>query len=419
MSNASVRILLIEDNPADARFIRELLREVTTMAFDVECASSLTQGFERLSVGEFDALLLDMSLPDSAGMRTFTRTLERAPHLPIIILTGFNDEATAISAVASGAQDYLVKGQVQGPLLARAVRYAIERKRVGDEIRRLNAMLEERVAARTAELKELNQELEAFAYSVSHDLRAPLRHIEGFVQLLLQRTAGQLDETATHYAHAVSKAAIEMGRLIENLLAFSRTGRAEIHTRRVELSTLVAEVKEQLGPALQQRTITWEIGELPAVEADPVLLRVVLTNLLSNAIKFTATRDCAHIEIFAQRHLPVRTVEGGVTAASPDPYFDVHAAPSQVVIVVRDNCVGFDMQHVDRLFGVFRRLHSAEEFEGTGIGLATVRRIINRLGGRVWAEGKVDGGATFYFSLRRAVELSAGTQGASPMSSDR
>ncbi len=401
MSNAGIRVLLIEDNPADARLIRELLREVTTLAFDVECAGSLSQGFERLSVGRFDALLLDMSLPDSTGMRTFTRAQEHAPHLPIIILTGLNDESTAISAVASGAQDYLVKGQVQGPLLARAIRYAIERKRVGDEIRRLNATLEERIAARTAELKELNQELEAFAYSVSHDLRAPLRHIEGFVQLLLQRTAGQLDETATHYARAVSKSAIQMERLIDDLLAFSRTGHAELHTRRVELSALIAEVKEQLSPALQQRTVTWEMGELPAVEADPALLRVVLTNLLSNAVKFTATRDHARIEIFAERLLPVRTAEGGVP---PHPQPGVCTVPSQVVIVVRDNGVGFDMQYVDRLFGVFRRLHSAEEFEGTGIGLATVRRIINRHGGHVWAEGKVDGGAAFYFSLRRAEE---------------
>jgi PAS domain S-box-containing protein len=238
-----------------------------------------------------------------------------------------------------------------------------------------------RVGETAAQLKETNAELEAFSYSVSHDLRAPLRHIGGFVQMLLRREKERLDATSSRYLEVISQAAGRMGQLIDDLLAFSRAGREEMKLQRVEPSEMVERARQELAPVLEGRQISWQIGPLPAVQADPALLQLVWVNLLSNAIKYTAPRARARIEIGATR--------------SED-------AKGELIFFVRDNGVGFDPRYGDRLFGVFQRLHAEEEFEGTGIGLAQVRRIIHRHGGRVWAKGEVDGGAAFYFSLREA-----------------
>jgi PAS domain S-box-containing protein len=241
----------------------------------------------------------------------------------------------------------------------------------------MNTALEQRVAERTAELQAINQELEAFSYSVSHDLRAPLRHIAGFVHMLQQHEGERLDATSRHYVQIIAEATHKMGQLIDDLLAFSRSGRGELRTRPVSLDTLVRDVQQELVLALQQRCIVWEVGPLPVVQGDPALLRLVWTNLLSNALKYTTPRSEARIAI--------GTLPG---------------APGETVLFVRDNGVGFDMRYVDKLFGVFQRLHRDDEFPGTGIGLAIVRRIVHRHGGRVWAEGAVGSGATFYFTLR-------------------
>jgi len=242
-------------------------------------------------------------------------------------------------------------------------------------LRHLNEDLERRVAERTGELEEANRELESFSYSVSHDLRAPLRHITGFAQLLERRAKGVLDEVSLGYLKTISDAAKEGGKLVDDLLAFSRMGRAEMRLVSVPLAEVLSEVQRELAPEYASRAIDWKIGTLPRVQADPSLLRLAVKNLVANAIKYTRGRDEAHIEIDAR-------IEEG----------DVH-------VWVRDDGVGFDMQYVDKLFGVFQRLHTVEEFEGTGIGLANVRRIINRHGGRVWAEGQVGAGATFHFTL--------------------
>jgi PAS domain S-box-containing protein len=251
-----------------------------------------------------------------------------------------------------------------------------ERKRAVEEIRQLNADLEQRVRERTAALEVANQELEAFSYSVSHDLRAPLRHVSGYVELLQRGSTSFLDDKSRHYLQSIAESARQMGLLIDDLLAFSRVARTEMQPSAVSLERLVAEARHDVRDETAGREVRWTVGALPEVHGDRSLLRLALVNLISNALKYTRPRAPAEIEV----------------ACLAD-------TETEVVICIRDNGVGFDMQYVDKLFGVFQRLHRAEEFEGTGIGLANVRRIIQRHGGRTWAEGAVGGGAAFYFSL--------------------
>jgi PAS domain S-box-containing protein len=253
-----------------------------------------------------------------------------------------------------------------------------ERKRTQQELERLNRELEDRVRNRTAQLEAANKELEAFSYSVSHDLRAPVRHIDGFVKLL-EREHPPTTDKAAHYLRTIAASSHRMAALIDDLLALSRTGRAPLEMRTVQLGSLVEEVIVDLRPDIARRKIEWRVGALPAVRGDPSLLRVVLQNLLDNAVKYTRREPSTVVEVGALR------LDEGDTA-----------------IYVRDNGVGFDMRYADRLFGVFQRLHRAEEFEGTGIGLATARRVIHRHGGRIWGEGEPGRGACFYFTVEPA-----------------
>lgn len=313
------------------------------------------------------------------------RTMHRQ-HVHMFGETGLTSRAMGgprmvLSGIRTNGQEFPIDAsisqvQVEGHRIFTVIlRDITERRKAEEEIRRFQTELEQRVQQRTSELAAANQELEAFGYTVSHDLRAPLRHVTSFVDLLDKHAGATLDEKGQRYVRTISEAGRRMANLIDDLLMLSRLGRATLSQTQVALRQLVDDAMIQLAPEMVDRRVQWKIGDLPEVCGDPVLLRNVVINLLSNALKYTRGRDPAVIEM-----------QG-------------HVQDGQVVCLVRDNGVGFDMRYVDKLFGVFQRLHRAEEFEGTGVGLASVRRIIQRHGGKTWAEGELGKGATFYFSL--------------------
>lgn len=340
--------------------------------------SDLDAMYERFRLyGSIVAVVVAASFLLAYGL---SRRFQRQISQPILAL------AKTAKAVADHA-DYSVRapkiGKDEFVVLTDAFNHMLDRIHQGDsalrdsqqQLRCFNSELEQRVQERTRKLKEANKELEAFSYSVSHDLRAPLRAIDGFSRLLLEDHADKLDDDGKRVLDVIRSNTQNMGRLIDDLLAFSRLSRKQIEASPVNMGDLASDVFQQLKSGLADQNIRFNLAPLPSITADPALIRQVFINLLSNAAKYSRPRTQTVIDVSGR-------CENGAC-----------------IYYVKDNGVGFDMTYAQKLFGVFQRLHSVEEFEGTGVGLAIVQRIIHRHGGRVWAEGKVDGGATFYFSL--------------------
>lgn len=384
------KILAVDDSPT---YLNELASTLRLEGYDVALARSGEEALELLSIQPVDCILLDLMMPGLGGKET-CRRIKTAPvlrEIPLIMLTALEERAAMLEGLGAGADDYIPKSSELAVLKAR-VRAQIRRKQFEDENRRIREQLlrkefeatearaarelAEARAALAGELERQNRELEAFSYSVSHDLRAPLRSIDGFSSALEEDYRERLDGQGLDYLRRVRAAARRMGELIEDLLALARVGRVELRRQPLDLGAEALQIVAQLAERDPARTVAIEIQDGLVAEGDRGLVRSMLENLLSNAWKFSARRADPRIEIGATERDGRRC------------YF------------VRDNGVGFEPAHAERLFQPFQRLHPAAEFEGTGIGLATVQRIAARHGGRVWAEASPGGGATFYFTLR-------------------
>lgn len=383
------RILTVDDS---LTYLHEVATQLRDEGFDVVPARSGEEAIELLAVQAVDCILLDMVMPGLSGQET-CRRIKGSPvwrDIPLIMHTALEEQQSMIEGINAGADDYISKSSDLEVLCAR-VRAQLRRKQFEDENRNIREQLlqkeleitvansarelAETRAVFVEELERKNSELEAFSYSVSHDLRAPLRSIDGFSQLLLEDHAAMLDSKGQDYLRRVRESAQRMGELIDDLLQLSRVGRAELARSPVELSVIAREVFGELKKQQPERKIEFRVAQSLAVEADGRLLRVVFENLIGNAWKFTAKVAVALIEVGTE-------LNGGATA-----------------FFVRDNGAGFDMNYAESLFRPFQRLHADSDFPGTGIGLATVHRIIDRHGGRIWAESSVGKGATFYFTI--------------------
>jgi signal transduction histidine kinase len=361
-------VLVVEDN----RDMNQYIGSILSADYRTESAYDGREGIEKATRLRPDLILTDFMMPGMSGGRMLAglREVPDLKGIPVVLLTAKADDETRVEALRHGAQDYLVKpfspeelrARIGNLLAVRCARREIERQ--NEELRSSESRLE-----------QANRELEAFCYSVSHDLRAPLRAIEGFGQMLEEEYAAKLDDSGRHYLDRVRAGSRRMGELINDLMELFRVTRAELRRTDVDFSALAQTVVEELRRTSPARLVEFVIPAGLRVQADARLLRVVLENLIGNAWKFTARHARARIEVGREER-----GEG-------------------TVWFVRDDGAGFDMRYAEKLFGAFQRLHAEEEFEGTGIGLATVQRIVHRHGGRIWAEAAVDRGATFYFTL--------------------
>jgi hypothetical protein len=367
LATAPARILIVDDEAAQLRALCDTLSDqgyVTTGYVSAKAALGA------LGKQKFDLVLTDLMMPEMDGIALLREASKTDAELIGIIMTGEGTIATAVEAMKAGALDYILKPfklSVILPVLSRAL--AVRR------LRMKNAELEKSVRERTAELEAANKELEAFCFSVSHDLRSPLRHIDGFANLLATQHAAQMPEEARSFLAHITTSSKRMGQLIDDLLRLSRLGRQHLSRAPVNLADMVGEVLTDLARENPGRKVEIVIGDLPGCTGDWSLLKQVFVNLLSNAYKFTREREPARIEVGSREQSGERV------------YF------------VRDNGAGFEMERAAKLFGVFQRLHAPEQFEGTGVGLSIVQRIIHRHGGRIWAEAELDKGAAFYFTL--------------------
>jgi two-component system, sensor histidine kinase and response regulator len=382
-----VNILLVDDQPANLVALEAMLED---LGQNLVRAESGREALKRLLNDDFAVILLDVKMPEMDGFETaeLIRQRDRSRHTPILFLTaGDTTQTQAVRGYAVGAVDYLIK-PVMPEFVRSKVTVFVELAKKNELLRRQAALLaqSERAALELAEtraelvreLEHKNRELESFSYAVSHDLRAPLRRIDSFSRAILESQGKRLDDEGRKFLSRVREASQQMSQLIDDVLYLSRVTRTELRDQEVDLSAVAELVVSRLQEGQPDRQVEVKIRPGVVVTGDGQLLKIALENLLQNAWKFTGKQTEPRIEF-------------GLTQTSGEPtYF------------IRDNGAGFEMTYASRLFGPFQRLHSQQDFPGSGIGLATVQRIIHRHGGRVWAEGLVGQGATFYFTLGRA-----------------
>jgi signal transduction histidine kinase len=381
------RLLVVDDEEAQ---MRALCNTLAAEGYVTSGFTSPESALGALGAQPFDLLLTDLMMPGMDGISLLAAAKRIDPDLVGIMMTGHGTIDTAVKAMQAGALDYIQKPfklKVMLPVLRRGLEIRrlrtenSELRQAQATIQRLNEELEQRVRDRTRELEAANQELaiankdlESFSFSVSHDLRAPLRTVRGFCEIYMQEFGQSIPAEGRSLLERVCEGGERMSQLIEDLLAFARFSRQPLSKRPVGLESIVRRIVEDLR-AKQERVVDVRITELPECHGDPALLEQVLVNLLSNAFKFTRGREPAIVAVGSAKQA------------------------GELVYFVRDNGAGFDMKYVDKLFGVFQRLHSATEFEGTGVGLSIVQRIVQRHGGRIWAEAAPGKGAAFYFTL--------------------
>ena len=366
-----MKILVVEDNFADAEFIVELLSDQPGPSLDIVKAKDLSSAVSLLSGNGIELVLLDLGLPDSQGIGTVRTLRNQYPRIPILVLTGLDDEETGILALHEGAQDYLVKGRMNGPSLVRSIRYAYERNRFEEELIRKN----EELLKVTEDLKRSNNDLERFAYVASHDLQEPLRMVTSFAQLLAKQYKGRLGPDADEYIGFMIEGATRMSALINDLLDYSRVHSRVTPFEPVDVDDAIDKVISNLKVRIAERGAEVSRGEMPVVLADRIQIIRLIQNLVSNAIKFCPKERNPEIRIDALR-------DG-----------------AQWIFSVRDNGIGINRKYADKIFEIFKRLHTREEYPGTGIGLAICRRIVERHGGKIWVECGEGNGSTFSFTL--------------------
>ncbi len=389
-SDTRLELLIVEDSEDDVFLLRRAIRKVAPKQIEAHAVSCLKDAVAAVGRSRFDAALLDLSLPDSRGLDTFERLFRAAPDLPIVVLTGNEDEELALKALHEGAQDYMVKGHVDGQTVIRSVRYAIERH-ARHRLERANVELTDEVTERkrmqeelellTTKLERSNLELQQFASVASHDLQEPLRKIIVFGGRLSDKAGAELGPQARDYLSRMTNAAERMQSLIRDLLAFSRVATRAEPFQNVNLGSVAREVVGDLEVLIEKTGARVELGELPEIEADPFQVRQLLQNLIANALKFHRRGVAPVVQLQSK---PVRDNGPG------HPSWEIR---------VSDNGIGFEEKYVDRIFSPFQRLHGRDEYEGSGMGLAICHRIVERHGGRIAVKSSPGEGSTFILSV--------------------
>ena len=360
-----VRVLLLEDNSGDAYLVKQQLKDISNIDFEIDEAQYLAKAVKLLQANQYDALLIDLMLPDSQGIETFFAINQQSSDTAIVVISGITEEELAIQAVKEGAQDYLAKGEMQPNTLYKSIQYAIERKSIAKLLKQ-----------QTQELAYANQELQAFNYTVSHDLKNPLNFIKGMSSLLLSKKRAQpLEAQDQMILERIHESSLRMEQITQHLLNLSLAQRSQISWEKANLSEIVTKIAHTFAEQQPHRQVEFKITPDIMATVDRQLIGLALENLIGNAWKYTQKLDKAIIE------------------------FDMVHKDNAIAYCVRDNGIGFNVTEAADLFAPFKRLGNSQGFEGTGIGLATVKRIIERHRGDIWFESQPEEGASFQFTL--------------------